>query len=97
MAISLQFGSSWDYPPMPYLEQVAHHASKSVSTYLWLWQHKNKDNVVNVKTEKVPYTVQQSKVLFRNNLQHLVREGLVNVKEKHDSYQIELVGWDEEI
>lgn len=87
--------NDWRYPPYPYLENLAYHCPKTISTYLWLWANKDKNHKVTLDQNEIPRRTQHSKSAFKNNLMWLVRERLINVTTKNNLCHIELVAWDD--
>jgi hypothetical protein len=92
--ISVTVTPIWDYPPLPYLEQVLQHCHKAASTYLSLWKGRNKHNKLTVAKDKIKTDFLTSVATFNHNLRLLARECLINVTERPLTLEIELVGWD---
>ena len=84
----------FDYPPYPYLFQVAEHCPKSVVSYMNLWKSRNKDNRVFVFKSDIRSDYLTTHTKFKNDLLMLAKEGLVSVDESPSKYTVELVGYD---
>lgn len=84
-----------EYPPYPFLEQVANHCHKATAIYLWLWRHKNEENKVTLDNKKIPYLTGHGTAQFNHNLLALAKESLINYDKKDHLTEIELVGWDD--
>ena len=84
-----------DYPPYAFLEQVAQHCHKAVSTYLWLWKNKNKSHKVTIDNTRIPFLTAQGTAQFNHNLLLLSREHLINVDKEDNLTEIELVAWED--
>jgi hypothetical protein len=86
----------WEYPPMPYLEQVLNHCSRAGQTYVWLWKHADDNKVCHVRASHIAEATLISKATFKHSLRALCREGLLSFQESDDIMEIELTGWDDE-
>jgi len=81
-------------PPKLYLKQVANHCPKAMSTYLDIWDKKNKQNQLHVYKEDLKSDFLTSLTKFRNDLLHLVKEGLISMKETKKVIHVDITGWD---
>jgi len=84
----------WDYPPYPYLEAIALHASKACSLYLALWKNRDKNNKVEVTKNDVSIAYLTTVHTFKHNLMLLIREGVVVIDEYETRFVIELMEWE---
>ncbi len=88
----------FDYPPYPYLYQVALYCPKAVITYMQLWEKRNKNSCKTtiIKSDlKNQYLTTATKL--KNDLLLLMREGLLSIVEETSySLVIELVDFDED-
>ena len=84
-------------PPYAYLMQVLLHCPLAAFTYVQLWKEKNKENKLVVDKDQIQNYYLISKTRFKNNLQLLAREGLVNIDERPSTLEIEFVAWDDEM
>lgn len=82
-------------PPYFYLYQVANHCPKAVSTYLDLWNRRDKENYVAISIKEVRNHF-VSLARFRHDLKLLLKEGLLSFEEKNEKFKIEITGWDDE-
>lgn len=84
-------------PPYAYLMQVLLHCPLAAFTYVQLWKDKNLENKLLIAKDEIQDYYLISKTRFKNNLQSLAREGLVNIHERPSTLEIEFVIWDDEI
>lgn len=85
----------FDYPPYPYLYQVALYCPKAVLSYMQLWEKRDKNTCKTtvIKSElKNQYLITQTK--FKNDLLLLMREGLISIRETDYSIEVDLVDYD---
>jgi len=87
----------WDYPPLPYLEQVLNHCPRAAQTYLWLWTHSDENRRVRLRSSTIADVTMISRARFNNSLREIFREGLISFKEHLDIIEAELVTWDEDL
>lgn len=83
-------------PPYHYLMQVTNHAPKAASTYISLWNAKNKENKINISKEEIKSSFLITPTKFKNDLLQLVREGLCSIDESPNNITIEMVDWQDE-
>lgn len=81
---------SEDLPPKSFMMQIADSLTK---TYCFLWEKKNKDNVVELSWQDLSKFYNKNN--FRTNLRKLNCEGLLSYSESDESVFIELVSWQE--
>jgi len=81
------------YPPYNYLAQVAEHHPIAVKTYMDIWNDKDKDNEIHIHKSEIKLRYLISPAKFKNDLFHLVREGLASFNENAGYLHIELVDW----
>lgn len=86
----------WDYPPLPYLEQILNHCCRAAQTYLWLWNHSDQNRRCRLRSSTIADMTMISRARFKNSLREICREGLLSFREHNDILEIELVAWDEE-
>ena len=86
----------FEYPPYQYLQQVADHCCKAVSTYLALWRTVDRNFKVTIYKKDVREEYLTSLTKFKHDLLLLVKEGLLSIDETPNVLHIELVGWCEE-
>jgi len=84
-------------PPYAYLMQVLLHCPISAFIYVQLWKDKNKENKLVIHKDEIQNTYLISRTRFKNNLQNLVREGLINIDERPSTLEIELLDWNDEV
>jgi hypothetical protein len=82
----------WEYPPKPFLEQVANHCPKAISTYFYLWEKRDKNNCVMMTPQDISYFMHRN--AFKDNLRKLNLEGLISYIEHPGKISIELVDWE---
>lgn len=87
----------WDYPPYPYLDQVALHCPNSVHLYMELWKQRDKNNCFKIYKNEIPNQTLLEKEKFFRRLRPLCREGLINIDEDPKVVKIEFVGWSDEL
>lgn len=82
-------------PPIGYLQIAADHCPKAVSTYLFLWKNQNENSFFSVSKENARVQF-LSLTKFKNDLNLLLKEGLISYQEKNGNFFIELTAWDED-
>lgn len=81
-----------ELPPKFFLKQVANNCPKAISTYIYLWEKKDKNNKVMVTSKDISYFSHPN--AFKDNLRKLNNEGLLNyIPEDSGTISIEMVDW----
>lgn len=83
----------WDYPPLPFLEQVLKHCPRAALLYIKLWQKKDKNHEVHGHLDPLTNLTGDTKTLFMNKVLDLVSEGLVSMNRTDKFICIQLVDW----
>jgi len=84
-----------EFPPHPYVEQVALNCCEAQTTYIRLWKLKDINYKIMVRRKDVhPFFLRQN-VIFENDLMKLCAQSLLSYKydKKKKTYEIELIGW----
>lgn len=86
-----------DSCPLPtgYLLEIARHCPRALETYIRLWEDKNDQDTIVVHEDEIESKYFKSKRPFQTDLRLLSREGLISVIEKPNSYEIEMLNWEE--
>lgn len=87
-----------EFPPYFYFRIVLRHYPKAAFTYANLWEKKDQDNQIFIRTEDVKSEYLTSIAKFRHDLFLLSSEGLVNFEEDRAKgfIKIEMTKWDDE-
>lgn len=83
-------------PPLGYLLEISLHCPKALHTYLYLWKHKDPQDVVRFSNDKstIEEMFMKSKTRFINDLTALSLEGIITVMDDREFYEIEMLNWD---
>jgi len=82
-------------PPLLYLEQVAEHCPKAVSTYLLIWREKDKQGKLIIDKDEIKNNYLTTLTKLKNNLVLLVKEALISIHETPNALHIEVVEWND--
>jgi hypothetical protein len=83
-----------NFPPIPYLEQIALNNPESLTTYIRLWRLKDKEYKVTLKRKEVFLYMICLVQKFEGDVMRLCAQGLLSYTYKNRVYHLELVGWD---
>lgn len=88
---------SLEFPPHPYIEQLANHSHACISTYIKLWRRKDNKNNIFIEQSTIPLSLNIQPQKFQRDIIDICNEGLCNwnkIRKKRKLFlQIELVGW----
>jgi hypothetical protein len=82
-----------DFPPLPYIEQVALNIHEALTTYIRLWRLKDNSHKIILKRKDITRTFLRSIVKFEVDLMKLCAQGLLSFTYQKRIYVIELTGW----
>lgn len=78
------------------LDQIARHCPRALSAYLLCLRMRNSENSCVLTRENLKLDFGESATIFRNSLNDLRREGLVEWYPINNRYHIKLMDLDEE-
>lgn len=84
-----------DFPPHPYIEQIALNCPETQSTYIRMWRLKNSNYKIIVSRKEIQKTFLRLVSTFECNLMKLCAQGLLSYRfdKKKKYFEIELIGW----
>jgi hypothetical protein len=87
-----------EFPPHPYLEQVALNCSEAQTTYIRLWRIRDPRNIIILRRKDAQTFFLRQVVCFENDLMKLCAQGLLSYTydKKKKTFEIELTGWSDE-
>lgn len=78
------------------LDKIARHCPRALSTYLLCVKMRNSEGLCVLTQDNIKCDFGESATIFRNNLNHLKREGLLEWYPINKRYHIKLLETDEE-
>lgn len=88
------FKANQKLPPALYLRQVLEHCPRAGQTYCILWDNMDKNNHSKFNKDDIRTVYLYSMKSWRDHLRLLAKEGLINIDEDKENFDIELVGYD---
>jgi hypothetical protein len=83
----------WDSPPYPFIEQIGKNCADALTTYLFLWSKKGKNNCAQITKEDISYRMHPNK--FKSDLRKLYNEALINFAEGGGLVSVEMIVWED--
>lgn len=83
-----------EFPPIPFVKQVAMHCPQALFTYILLWEQSEGKGLLRIPKNEIKSNLFITRINFERHLLSLVREGLlISIQDRPDVYDLKLVLW----
>jgi hypothetical protein len=83
----------YNTPPLAYLELIAKNCSEALSTYLFLWSKKGKNNRLQLTKDDISLRMHPNK--FHSDMRKLNNEMLISFAPSRGFIYVEMVDWED--